>query len=408
MRTVLLFVLLFCIFSVYQARPIIPDEEWGYFQVNKASNSNIFWWLYGSTNSSRDTLPLVLWLQGGPGASSMFGDFAEIGPLDVTLKPRKLNWLSAANVIFVDSPVGTGWSYTTNKGFSTSDAEVSANLIEFLKQLTQKYTWAQTQPFWIFAESYGGKAASFLGVELDTAITSNNIKMNFRGVGLGDSWIAPIECMASYGTFLESASLIDGNQAEQLNTIAKQAQQKLAAGEGAAATQLWSAQQSKIIDFTNGVDLYDYLRYNNQEPDLDLLMNNAIRRKLGSTIPTTVKWGSQSNDVFQNLIKDFLKPATRAVEMLLNRKYQVAVYAGQLDIIVDVVCVNNWVEKLSWSGATSFFNAPRTVRSVGQAPVAAVKKYQNLQVWNILNASHMVPMEAPVAALAMLNAVLSS
>jgi len=65
-----------------------------------------------------------------------------------------VNWLTSANVIFVDSPVGTGWSYT-NDGFSKSDAEVTANLIEFLQQLTTKYTWAQTQPFWIFAESYG-------------------------------------------------------------------------------------------------------------------------------------------------------------------------------------------------------------------------------------------------------------
>jgi len=232
--------------------------------------------------------------------------------------------------------------------------------------------------------------------------------MNFRGVGLGDSWIAPVECMASYGSFLESASLIDGNQAELLNTFAKQAQVKLSAGEGAAATQLWSDQQSKIGEFTNGVDFYDYLRYNAQLPDLDQLMNNAIRRKLGNTIPANVKWGSQSNSVFQNMVKDFMKPATRAVETLLSKKYQVAVYTGQLDVIVDVVCVNTWVEKLSWSGAASFFNAPRTVRSVGQVPVAAVKKYQNLQVWNILNASHMVPMEAPAAALAMLNAVLSS
>ena len=66
----------------------IPDEKWGYVTVRKSAH--MFWWMYGAqSKSARDGLPLVIWLQGGPGASSTgFGNFMEIGPLDSNLKSR--------------------------------------------------------------------------------------------------------------------------------------------------------------------------------------------------------------------------------------------------------------------------------------------------------------------------------
>ena len=59
--------------------------------------------------------PLVLWLQGGPGASSSgYGNFAEIGPLDVSLSNRSHSWVKYTNVLFVDNPVGSGYSYVND------------------------------------------------------------------------------------------------------------------------------------------------------------------------------------------------------------------------------------------------------------------------------------------------------
>lgn len=51
------------------AQSSIPDQDWGYVDVRPGAHS--FWWLYGSTAASpRESTPVVLWLQGGPGASS--------------------------------------------------------------------------------------------------------------------------------------------------------------------------------------------------------------------------------------------------------------------------------------------------------------------------------------------------
>lgn len=101
----------------------IPDEAWGYVKVRE--NAFMFWWLYGaqtSDPSQRLEKPLVMWLQGGPGGSSTgFGNFEELGPLTVDLKPRNTTWLRAANVLFVDNPVGAGFSYASEKSAFTTN-----------------------------------------------------------------------------------------------------------------------------------------------------------------------------------------------------------------------------------------------------------------------------------------------
>jgi len=72
----------------------LGEQEWGYVQVR--SNANMFWWLYYTTanvNSYYDR-PLIIWLQGGPGGSSTsYGNFEELGPLDVNLKSRNYTWV---------------------------------------------------------------------------------------------------------------------------------------------------------------------------------------------------------------------------------------------------------------------------------------------------------------------------
>ena len=100
-------------FQTAESKLLIPGEAWGYVDIRK--DASMFWWLYGAQTSDpteRVHKPLVLWFQGGPGASSSgYGNFEEIGPLDVNLKPRDSTWIKEANLLFVDNPVGCGYSY---------------------------------------------------------------------------------------------------------------------------------------------------------------------------------------------------------------------------------------------------------------------------------------------------------
>jgi vitellogenic carboxypeptidase-like protein len=55
----------------------------------------------------------LLWLQGGPGGSSLYGLFVENGPFSVTpdlkLVKRPTSWALSHNIIYIDNPVGTGF-----------------------------------------------------------------------------------------------------------------------------------------------------------------------------------------------------------------------------------------------------------------------------------------------------------
>lgn len=81
-------------------------QDWGYVEVRKGAH--MFWWLYYTTNqdvSSYLEKPLVIWLQGGPGGSSTgYGNFEEIGPYDVNLKPRDHTWVRPICLYALGSP----------------------------------------------------------------------------------------------------------------------------------------------------------------------------------------------------------------------------------------------------------------------------------------------------------------
>ncbi|XP_051988380.1 retinoid-inducible serine carboxypeptidase-like [Xyrauchen texanus] len=416
--------------------PVQAKESWGYVDVRQGAH--MFWWLYyaNSSSASYKELPLVMWLQGGPGGSSCgFGNFEEIGPLDRDLKPRETSWVHASSVLFVDNPVGTGYSYTDTEDALTKDvAMVATDMMVLLKNFFSLKTEFQSIPFYIFSESYGGKMAAAISLELTKAIQAASIKCNFAGVALGDSWISPIDSVMTWGPYLYSTSLLDDNGLEEVYNAAKGVQQALDQGQYQKATEMWSITESVVEQNTNGVNFYNILAQNSDDmvkissdqttdgflsslkrrhirplhrQSLSELMNGPIREKLG-VIPKNVTWGGQSEDVFSSMAGDFMKPVVNIVDELLAAGVNVTVYNGQLDLIVDTVGQEQWVKQLKWDGLQSFnkikwtaLEDPQTESQTG----AFYKTYKNFAFYWILKAGHMIPSDQGPMALRMLKMV---
>jgi vitellogenic carboxypeptidase-like protein len=116
----------------------------GYLTVNKTHQSNLFFWFFPAQNGDTNT-PLLVWLQGGPGSSSLFGLFAEQGPIMVdkqqNLHPRNITWNSKYHFLFIDQPVGTGYSFTKSEdGYVRNEDEVARDLYAMLIQFFVIYT----------------------------------------------------------------------------------------------------------------------------------------------------------------------------------------------------------------------------------------------------------------------------
>ena len=88
-------------------------------------------------------------MQGGPGGSSTgFGNFQEIGPLDVMMNPRNTTWVQVANVLFVDNPVGTGYSYVDeDSAYTTNVDEIAADLFTLFDAFLKSYPVFQVNTF---------------------------------------------------------------------------------------------------------------------------------------------------------------------------------------------------------------------------------------------------------------------
>src|SRR3569833_1952705 len=96
----------------------------GYLSVG--SNMNMWFWFFAARNTP-STAPLAMWLNGGPGSSSMNGLFQENGPSQFyngssTPSLNPYSWNTHANMLYVDQPKGTGFSYGTDEATSTVTA----------------------------------------------------------------------------------------------------------------------------------------------------------------------------------------------------------------------------------------------------------------------------------------------
>ena len=137
----------------------------GFLTVNKTANSNLFFWYFPAENGNQSA-PFVLWLQGGPGSSSMFGLLKENGPFlaDVDKKGRPFirsnphRWSANHNVLYIDNPVGTGFSFTDHfEAYPNSIEESTEDLYDFLQQFLLMFPELQKVEFFPFGESYAGK-----------------------------------------------------------------------------------------------------------------------------------------------------------------------------------------------------------------------------------------------------------
>lgn len=145
-----------------------------------------------------------MWLQGGPGASGTeTGNFEEFGPVDVDLNPRNHTWINHVNVIFIDNPVGSGFSYVDSTRYlTTNNYQIARDLIETLRGFYEARPEFKRVPLYIFSQSYGGKMNVQFAYELDKEIKSGKIESNFKGVALGNSWIDPVGSTLSWAPFL--------------------------------------------------------------------------------------------------------------------------------------------------------------------------------------------------------------
>ncbi|KAK2989538.1 hypothetical protein RJ640_016662 [Escallonia rubra] len=172
------------------------DQYAGYVTVDPKAGRALFYYFVESPQNS-STNPLVLWLNGGPGCSSLVGAWLELGPFRVnsdgkTLFKNDYAWNKVANVIFLESPAGVGFSYsnTSSDYEHTGDKSTARDAYVFLVNWLERFPQYKTRDFYITGESYAGHYVPQLAytIQLINEVTNQTV-INLKGIAIGNAWI---------------------------------------------------------------------------------------------------------------------------------------------------------------------------------------------------------------------------
>lgn len=450
----------------------LPTAHWaGLLPASQNNDKYLFYWLFAPDLSAYDKvkeedIPLIVWLNGGPGCSSMDGLFLENGPLrfvaddngNFQMVAAEHSWhKTPAYMLYVDQPVGTGLSFTTSHKYPKNDLEVNQDFYTFLQSFlalhSDKFVNEETnkmhRPFYFTGESHAGHyIPSMMAhiIDQNKQVTSGDgnkaIYIPQSGAGIGNGWIDPFHqyaaAEAAYGK-----GIIGSAQRNALDAQEKQCQAKLNNGDYASGTCF------QLLDLVVGQSygsksLYKVSQYdvrhiesrrgsrtfppghktveaylggiglgspNGKNMDKKT-MNQALQAIHATPSRTAGQVYQECTDPPYDALadQDGLGVVPEVVKVLEHEsKIRLLFFNGMEDLICNHVGNEILLEKLPWKHNQDYINAPRAAwkskaKSDDENKISGyIKEFQNLLFLKVMDSGHMVPMDLPEVSLDMMR-----
>ena len=179
--------------ETYEIRDVMEGEA-GYLKLNRTHDAEMFYFFFeqrgmsnlidgGSMNVNVNDGPVVLWMTGGPGCSSELAIFYENGPYHISknlsLSSNPYSWSDAANIIYVDQPINTGFSYSDDPQDTVhySEIGVANDMLDFLQEFFAKHPHLMGRDFYVTGESYAGRTRTYVQMSLICTPTSVSLSI---------------------------------------------------------------------------------------------------------------------------------------------------------------------------------------------------------------------------------------
>ncbi|PNY17809.1 serine carboxypeptidase 45-like protein [Trifolium pratense] len=200
----------------------------GYITIDDTrDNQKALYYYFVEAEVDATSKPVVLWLNGGPGCSSVgVGAFQEHGPFKPTkeghLVRNPFSWNREANMIYLDSPVGVGFSFSANTTyyFLLNDRMAARDNLLFLEGWFNKFPSYRNNEFFITGESYAGHFAP----QLAHLIIQTKSKINLKGIAIGNPLLEFNTDFSSTAEFLWSHGQISKSTFEMLKSVCSYAE----------------------------------------------------------------------------------------------------------------------------------------------------------------------------------------
>ncbi|KAL8666216.1 MAG: hypothetical protein Q9202_001723 [Teloschistes flavicans] len=397
----------------------------GHIEITPEHHGNLFFWHFQNRHIA-NRQRTVLWLNGGPGCSSMDGALMEIGPYRLKDKENLVYndgaWDEFANVLFVDNPVGTGFSYVDTDSYVSELTDMADQMVHFLEKFYELFPEYATNDLYIAGESYAGQHIPYIA----KAILDRNAgkaearkqQWNLSGLLIGNGWISPVEQYDAYLQFGYQAGLIQGGTdvAKKLEALYSDCVKTLNQPGGTDKIDQPSCEKilTEMLDMTKSQDgrcknMYDVRLDDtwpscgmNWPPDLEnvtpYLRRQDVKDALHINKDKQTGWTECAGAV-SGAFHPTSKPSISILPSLLEQ-VPVILFSGDQDLICNHVGTEELIHNMEWNGAKGFELSPGTMAprrdwTFEGEPAGIYQEARNLTYILFYNSSHMVPFNFP-------------
>ena len=414
-------------------------------KINDCGDYLFFWFITSRSSPASD--PVVVWLQGGPGASGGIGLFQENGPYAIipdengglSLAARPASWNTNANYLMIDQPAGTGLSFASNSSCEPkSELDSTAQLYEGIQKVFEELASLSVKEgnkipsfikndLYYFGESFGGHYVPRLAkYTLEQNKTRMRPVLNLKGIGIGDGWVDPLTQVKALPVFAYNHSLVTAVQRDELQQMADTCSHELEKYDNstmngtvlvpASIGVKCNAVFDRLGDMA-GENLYKISETGGIfSPSVGKYLNNPAVRRALHVSTSTPAWVDVAPRVSSNFLRGLGNTMIGIMSDLLNTSsLRIVLYGGMEDGCCSAMTTNNWLQRMVsmglWLDGAQFLNQGYSKWYMGNMEVGEKRTFPikpgnqpaQLTQYSIFNAGHLVPMDQPDVALQLFN-----
>eukprot|EP01080_Neovahlkampfia_damariscottae_P005882 gene5882-9710_t len=343
--------------------------------------------------------PLIIWFNGGPGCSSMTGAFVELGPYkfdikndtDYRLIKNKNSWLNIGHLLFIDQPLGTGFSHTHDT-YANTQQEATNHLFNLIQGFFKNHPEYSDCDIFIAGESYAGKYVPSLANKfLDE-------KFPFKGLLLGNALVHPIYQRLIKADQVYNAGFIDYKQRQKLINIERECIRHMQQGfTNEKESPCHNIQEYYKIS-SGGINFYDITKFDpsyNRAVIQGYMNRKDVQENIHLKHNTTFQ--SCSSVVYDHFKNQVLTSSRPFIQRVLKSNIRVLLFNGIYDTKDSHLGTDKYIFELD----PTYSYTPRNIWTVDGNVAGYVKEMKYLTFVAIHGAGHFVPLDQPEHSLDM-------
>ena len=409
----------------------------GYLDVSDVKK---YHYMFNFAHEDPENKPLVLWLNGGPGCSSLDGWANEHGPMQLdengNFKLNEYSWNRVANMIYLESPGDVGFSYIDSKydyDLYIDDQVAAEDNLKALIDFFKKFPTMKNKDFYISGESYGGIYVPILAykiIEYNKKVVESQ-KINLKGILVGNGvadWnydtttatydfifthhLSNYENRIKYNKYCLMNDTYDEKKCNDVLNVFEKNIEGINIYDYLRKCQ---TPQNKKGEIYSNSKYYKYVRWffknkkiTNEKKDLltddegettpcfdDTIIETYFNRKdVQDALHVTAKntWHVCSDNVYERYVS-LEEGSVWTYPTLIKEGIRILIYSGDTDVVVPYNGNQAWIQNLKLETEEPWrqwraFNDKNNVAGY-------IVKYKGLTFCTIKGTGHMVPMWKP-------------